>query len=278
MAQGSRSRRTPRRSGGGSGIVFGIVLLGALFAFFQIPVNPSVHGTIDTLQARSAQVEAWAKSVADGSFKFSLAPAPAPAGGGSTAPASATDTVNTLNTLTVADASGVKYDRGEWHHWSDIRPCWNTRSEVLYRDAQPGSVTLLDANKVPTTDLNKACYVSGGVWIDPYTGEQFTNPSDLDIDHMIPLNYAAQHGGQAWDTAKKESYANNLDYKDHLIAVSASANRSKSDQGPSSWKPSNEGDWCTYATDWVTISSTWGLSITQADKDAVGQMLQKCPA
>lgn len=187
------------------------------------------------------------------------------------------DIMSKLNSLTIANASGVKYDRGEWHHWNDLTPCWNVRDEVLYRDAvQDGTLTLLDKNKVRTSDKAKACYVAGGTWNDPYTGTVFTNPEDLDIDHMIPLNYAAQHGGQAWDSGKKESYANNMDYAHHLIAVSASANRSKSDKGPGEWKPANTSDYCTYATDWVNISSTWGLSVAQSDKDALSGMLATC--
>lgn len=179
--------------------------------------------------------------------------------------------------ITTAEASGVSYDRGEWHHWNDITPCWSVREEVLYRDAvKDSTLTLLDRNKVRTEDKTKACYVAGGTWNDPYTGEVFTNPSDLDIDHMIPLNYAAQHGGQAWDSAKKESYANNMEYPHHLIAVSASANRSKSDKGPSEWKPSNVAYYCTYAQDWVMISYTWTLSMTAADKNTLNEMLSTC--
>ena len=182
-----------------------------------------------------------------------------------------------LNSLQVANASGVAYDRGEWHHWDDITPCWNVREEVLYRDAvKDASLTLLDKNKNRTEDKAKACYVAGGTWNDPYTGQVFSNPSDLDIDHMIPLNYAAQHGGQSWDSVKKESYANNLDYSHHLIAVSASANRSKSDKGPGEWKPSNTSYYCVYAKDWISISNTWSLSVSQSDKDSLASMLATC--
>lgn len=182
-----------------------------------------------------------------------------------------------LDSLTVGEASGVSYNRGDWHHWADITPCWNVREQVLADEAvQDGTLTLLDKNKIRTSDVSKACYVAGGTWVDPYTGETFTNPSDLDIDHMIPLNYAAQHGGQAWDASKKESYANNREYAGHLKAVSASANRQKSDKGPSQWKPSSQANWCEYATDWVNITSTWNLTVASADKSALEDMLATC--
>ena len=191
--------------------------------------------------------------------------------------AAVSDISSKLYSLNVADAAGVNYERGEWNHWVNFTPCWTVREEVLYRDAvKDEALTLLDKNKVRTSDKANACYIVGGTWVDPYTGEVFTNPEDLDIDHMIPLNYAAQHGGQAWDVAKKESYANNLDYSHHLLAVSASANRSKSDKGPSEWKPANTEYYCTYATDWVNISATWGLSVTQSDKNELVTMLESC--
>lgn len=278
MATGSRSRRNPRRRGGGgiSGVIFGVLLLGGLFAFFQIPVDPSITGLSATLQARSDQVEAWVRDTVDsGGANINIPSAPAP---GTYTLQPVSETRVKLETLKVADASGVSYNRDEWKHWTDVRSCWNTRDQVLSDEAVSGSVTYLDSNKVTTTDANKACYISGGVWNDPYTGQQYTNPEDLDIDHMIPLNYAAQHGGQEWDASKKEQYANYRDYPNHLIAVQASANRSKSDQGPSAWKPENQSYWCAYATDWVNISAQWQLSVTEADKNALSEMLNTCPA
>ena len=197
---------------------------------------------------------------------------------GSVAPVASGGVRELLNSLPVADASGVSYDRGEWHHWNDVTSCWSVREQVLFDEAvQDGLLTLLDKYKVRTDDVSKACYVAGGTWVDVYTGEVFTNPADLDVDHMVPLNYAAQHGGQVWDEARKEAYANSLEYGNHLVAVSASANRSKSDKGPSRWKPSNTEYYCTYATDWVNISVQWGLSVSQADKDALNFMLDSCP-
>lgn len=274
---GSRSRRNPRRSGKGiGGILFGVLLLGALFSFYQIPVDPSITGFTETLKYRSEQVEKTVRDFVDSGGQINV-PNP-PSEGTYPLPQPPSETKAKLETLTVAEPSGVAYNRDEWKHWSSLRSCWSVREQVLVDEAEPNSVTFLDSNKVTTTDPNKACYVSGGVWNDPYTGEKYTNPEDLDIDHMIPLNYAAQHGGQGWDAGKKEQYANYRDYPNHLIAVQSSANRSKSDQGPSAWKPANQAYWCTYATDWVNISAQWGLSVTQADKNALSEMLNTCPA
>jgi hypothetical protein len=93
---------------------------------------------------------------------------------------------------------------------------------------------------------------------------------------MIPLSYAAQHGGQSWDKAKKQAYANDLSNAGHLIAVTASENRSKSDRGPSEWKPTNKAGYCVYATDWITVSKNYELSIAQEDVTALKDMLATC--
>lgn len=180
-----------------------------------------------------------------------------------------------LDGLPVDNNGSTGYSRSQWQHWDNVTTCWTVREEVLYRDASKGSLTMRDASGVPTSNKAKACTITGGTWKDPYTGSTFTNPEDLDIDHLVPLGYAARHGGNSWDSDRKRDYANSLD-AGHLLAVSASANRSKSDKGPSIWKPTNTATWCGYATAWVGVSSKWGLSTTAADKKALTEMLSKC--
>tara|TARA_Y100000588_G_C13923441_1_gene782503 strand:+ start:364 stop:678 length:315 start_codon:yes stop_codon:yes gene_type:complete len=93
---------------------------------------------------------------------------------------------------------------------------------------------------------------------------------------MVPLKAAHDSGGWAWDENKKASYANEMEYGDHLIAVTASANRQKGARGPDEWKPTNQVYWCDYAVDWVQIKVDWGLSATQAEWIAIQDMLDTC--
>jgi hypothetical protein len=88
------------------------------------------------------------------------------------------------------------------------------------------------------------CRVGGGVWRDPYTGQTFSDPREIDIDHMVPLKNAHQSGGWAWDPDRRRQYANNLTYRWHLVAVSRAANRSKGDRSPDQWKPEDPAFWC----------------------------------
>lgn len=297
MANKSRSRRSPQRgrsNGKAGGYFFAIILCAAIFSFFQIPADPSVSGIWNIAVSKSATVEAWAKTTAAELLNFKLEsngvpggstggtpvePVPAPAVPAPAAPApapAATEAVTKLNALVVKNADSVAYNRDEWKQWTNVRTCWTTREQVLAEEAVPGSLNMLDKNGAKTTDVNSACEVKGGQWNELYAGKSVTNPSALDIDHMVPLSYAAQHGGQAWSKDKKTAFANDLSYANHLYASDASANRSKSDQGPSEWKPSNTAFLCEYGTAWVTITTNYQLSITAADKVSLAEMLKTC--
>ena len=120
------------------------------------------------------------------------------------------------------------------------------------------------------------CTVTLGVWNDPYTGSTFTLPSDLDIDHMVPLADAHRSGGWQWSTTKKRAYANDLDHPETLIAVDDGSNSSKSDKSPDQWLPPNGAYRCTYAIEWVTVKATWALTVTAAERAALVSNLATC--
>ena len=164
-----------------------------------------------------------------------------------------------------ADIPG--YNRSEWKHWNDEDgDCQDARQEVLV------SESLVEV----TFETDRNCRVATGRWYGAFTGAYVEAPGDLDVDHLVPLKNAHDSGGWSWNSIRKEEYANYLGDPDHLIAVTSTANRSKGAKGPEEWRPSDQGYWCRYATDWTEVKSEWGLTMTQGEAEAVIAMLDTC--
>ena len=160
-----------------------------------------------------------------------------------------------------------KYDRKEWGGWIDADgDCQDTRQEVL-----------IDESTMPVTFKSaRKCRVASGAWDGPFTGKQFTDPGRLDIDHLVPLANAHRSRGWAWSRAKKRRFANDLSYEGHLLAVKASANRSKGSDGPEDWMPPEKSYWCEYAIHWINIKVSWDLTATERELAALKEMIDTC--
>ena len=171
------------------------------------------------------------------------------------------DALTKLNALTVKnEGSMTGYSRDLFPHWSSQGSGCNTRHIVLKRDAD----SVVDE-----------CPVTTGSWYSYYDGLTFTSASDIDIDHVVPLAEAWRSGASSWTTTKRQSFANDLNGP-QLIAVSASSNRSKGDQDPSTWQPPRTGARCAYAKMWVETKSRWGLSLQSAEKSALTTAINAC--
>ena len=173
------------------------------------------------------------------------------------------DWLRRLDALSSGEAdTSVPYNRKDYKHWVTIQGACDTRETALVRD---GSDVVTD----PST-----CKVTSGSWVDPYSGETFTDAKKMDIDHLIPLQYAHQHGGASWDAAKKQAYANDLDTV--LLTVSARENRSKGASGPGEYMPPLKSYRCEYSQRWVAVSEKYGLTVGKADRQALNSGLSSC--
>ena len=179
--------------------------------------------------------------------------------------------LDTLNNLDVAPrCGGIEYDRQDWRHWIDAdRDCQNTRAEVLIAES------VAPVSFDPEDDGDK-CRVLAGRWVGPWTGEVFTDASDIDIDHHVPLGHAHESGGWRWNSERKRAYANDLTHPESLQATSAPVNRSKGKQPPDEWRPDATASWCRYAADWVTVKQNWELTVTASEVAALEEMLSRC--
>ncbi len=162
------------------------------------------------------------------------------------------------------EAQSQEYDRALYGGWDDLdADCQNTRHELLAE---------LSTAEVIWDD--RGCSVQRGRWIDPYTSKIFTDPSDLDVDHLVPLAYAHARGASAWASEKRTTFAND---PRNLFAVEASVNRSKGSRGPSSWLPPNEAFKCQYIVRFIRIMIIYDLQFLPSE-DAEVQKIRasKC--
>ncbi|MGW8330262.1 HNH endonuclease family protein [Streptomyces sp. NPDC055897] len=154
------------------------------------------------------------------------------------------------------------YSRMKFPHWAMQGNQCDTREIVLQRDGQD----VVQDDK---------CRAVSGTWHSEYDGKTLTAASQADVDHMVPLAAAWRAGADQWDTARRKAFANDLEHA-QLIAVSAASNRSKGDQTPDLWKPPLQSYWCTYSRAWIDVKHIYQLNVTEAEKTALGEMLDTC--
>ena len=168
-----------------------------------------------------------------------------------------------LATIPQAKEQGAGYKREDYKHWSDLdgNGC-STREDVLIAESRTNAQV-----------DGFGCKVIAGDWYSPYDDKFYSDPADIQIDHVVALKEAHDSGAWAWSAAKREQYANDLSDGRHLIAVKGSENQSKSDKDPSNWIPKNKAYLCTYLADWVAIKARWKLSMDSSEWGRIKNLL-----
>ncbi|MFC5753724.1 GmrSD restriction endonuclease domain-containing protein [Actinomadura rugatobispora] len=169
-------------------------------------------------------------------------------------------TLEHLAALTVAaEGSSTGYDRDKFPHWSTVSGACNTREIVLQRDGT-------------NVQTDSSCAAVSGSWYSPYDGATWTQASDVDIDHMVPLAEAWRSGASSWTTARREGFANDR-ASSQLWAVTDNVNQSKGDQDPAEWVPSRTAFRCMYARSWTDVKYRYGLTVDSAEKSALTNLV-----
>lgn len=174
------------------------------------------------------------------------------------------DATTALNTLKVADEVRTGYKRTLFKHWISVGNGCDSRKAVIISEA------------IVKPKVEAGCKIIGGEWLSIYDNTKVTDAAKLDVDHVVPLAEAWDSGASTWDAAKKEMYANDQTDPRHLIAVTGASNRSKSDQDPAEWMPTNKAYACEYLTNWVSIKVRWSLSVDKTEKAFIATALKPC--
>jgi hypothetical protein len=168
-----------------------------------------------------------------------------------------------VSDLPTATEVRTGYSRDNFRHWVDADGdgC-STRQEVLISEADD-----------PVT-VGSGCSLSGGRWFSYYDQVSWTDPGDVDIDHMVPLAEAWDSGARSWSAGVREAYANDLGDSRSLVGVTDSVNQAKGDQDPREWMPAAER--CRYVREWVAVKHRWRLSVDSAEKSALSSLVSGC--
>ncbi|KDQ10338.1 hypothetical protein BOTBODRAFT_178200 [Botryobasidium botryosum FD-172 SS1] len=178
-------------------------------------------------------------------------------------PVSAETAKTYLAALKVAEDSNVPaYNRDLFPHWITISGKCDTRKTVLIRDG----------TNVVTND---ACSATSGSWFSVYDGKTWTQASDIDIDHVIPLKEAWVSGARDWTTDQRRAFANDL-IRPQLIGVTDSVNQSKGDKDPAKWMPPLTSYYCTYVRAWIEVKYYYNLTVDAAEKAALTSFISAC--
>lgn len=186
-----------------------------------------------------------------------------------------TEAARQLRELAVrsADEASVvpDYDRQAFgQRWADTdhNGC-DTRNDILARDlARP-------TFKPGTRD----CVVLTGTLAEPYTGTtiQFQRGDKssalVQIDHVVALADAWRSGAWQWDAQRRQEFAND---PENLLAVDGAANEDKSASSADQWLPPNVAFRCDYVKRQIAVKYAYGLSVTQAEQEAMATQLTTC--
>lgn len=152
------------------------------------------------------------------------------------------------------------YDRDEFPHWGDANGdgC-DTRQAVLISESRIRALRTGD------------CTVTAGSWVSMYDGGTWTDPSDVDIDHVVALAEAWRSGAYGWTRQTRRRFANDLAFRPSLRAVTDNVNQSKGARDPSEWLPARAR--CAYAISWVQVKYRWRLRVNGPERRTLSGLL-----
>lgn len=267
LKRSRRRRGGTRRAGGTRGRLTPLVAAALLLGLVAVALER--EGWLPTPVAgavRTVEAELLAPLLAQLGVEWPGAAAPPPMPASPDDRAALEQALDALDAIPVEPEHRAGYDRSDWPHWRDADgDCLDARQEVLASESLERARLSRDG-----------CSVASGWWRGAYTGEIVTDPSALDVDHLVPLQEAHDSGGWAWDRDRRAAYANDLSDARTLIAVTADANRAKSAQGPEDWLPPDPAHRCRYAADWTMVKARWRLTMDERERVSVGNLLRAC--
>ena len=146
----------------------------------------------------------------------------------------------------------------------------DTRNDILARD-------LTGETFKPGTHN---CVVLTGTLADPYSGRHDRLPARPGHQRRRPDRPRRRavrrlaEGRPGLDAARRTAFAND---PLNLLAVDGPLNMQKGDGDAATWLPPNKAYRCAYVARQVAVKVSYGLWMTQAEKNAIATVLSACP-
>ena len=122
----------------------------------------------------------------------------------------------------------------------------NSRQEILFRDSVSCELVKDDTGKITIK----------GVWKCKYTNEVFTDPTRIEIDHIVPVAYARANKLGVWTPRKWAAFYNDFE---NLKAIEGKTNSSKRDKPLNKWLPPHNQKW--YKSQFKKVCRKWWIRI-----------------
>ena len=170
-----------------------------------------------------------------------------------------------LDSVAVANERPTGFRRALFSENLDTdRDGCRTTEEVLIRES----------SVAPT--IGRRCRVTAGSWLSPYDGVTATRASAVRVTPLVGLREAWESGAHSWTAARRAEFANNLTDVTAFAVVNRKVALQRGERDPSNWLPPLSSFHCTYATNWVNLKATWGLSMDQSEYARLRNVLGAC--
>jgi hypothetical protein len=167
--------------------------------------------------------------------------------------------------LAASGHAGSRCDRDSFGDWKQIDHM-NTRHRVLALVGRDVEVSGADG---------EARKVVKGTWTSPFTGTTYRNVDPhgvLEVDHLIPVCWAWEHGAAAWSKEKRKAFYNDERF---LVPVEIGLNRAKGAKGVMDFVPDTEFA-CRYVELVAVGIGEYQIEMTQEDSDLLRQTRGRC--
>lgn len=157
---------------------------------------------------------------------------------------------------------------------SPIKDGCTTRDNILYTENKGKITYKLDKNG------NLLCKPISGEWTTSFDNHAkvYTNPTEIEVDHTVPLKNVWDNGGWNWKPWQLKAYANDST-PGHLNLMDNTMNSIKKDSSFDKWRPSDmfvnipTSVNCQYGSDYASVKHRWNIPIREEEFNKLSDYL-----